>query len=192
MFNVCLHLRYSICLSLCTTSSQHCCLDWEQVETRLSGEWCWDRPETYWGPYTSVISAALKVTSNPILLSIWQTSCSEEELVSSTSTPFLCSVWLLLLFGDAFLKLFLYSGQSLCSAPVCEASLNPTEQKLVLVDEGECVKKCGPLNISLAASACRAKHHAAIKTVRIPQISDLRALIEDPKLNLKVKKLQLI
>uniref|UniRef100_A0A3P9LT35 Sulfotransferase n=1 Tax=Oryzias latipes TaxID=8090 RepID=A0A3P9LT35_ORYLA len=81
------------------------------------------------------------------------------------------------------------ASQSLCSAPVCEASLSPKEQKLVLADEGECVKKCSPLNISLAASACRTKHHAAIKTVRIPQISDLRALIEDPKLNLKVVQL---
>uniref|UniRef100_H2L485 Sulfotransferase n=1 Tax=Oryzias latipes TaxID=8090 RepID=H2L485_ORYLA len=81
------------------------------------------------------------------------------------------------------------ASQSLCSAPVCEASLSPKEQKLVLADEGECVKKCSPLNISLAASACRTRHHAAIKTVRIPQISDLRALIEDPKLNLKVVQL---
>uniref|UniRef100_A0A665WGC3 Sulfotransferase n=1 Tax=Echeneis naucrates TaxID=173247 RepID=A0A665WGC3_ECHNA len=51
------------------------------------------------------------------------------------------------------------------------------------------VFRCGPLNVSLAADACRAKHHAAIKTVRIPQISDLRALIEDPRLNLKVVQL---
>lgn len=57
---------------------------------------------------------------------------------------------------------------------------------MVLADEGECVRRCGPLNISLAADACRAKNHAAIKTVRIPQISDLRALIQDPNLNLKV------
>lgn len=79
-------------------------------------------------------------------------------------------------------------GQSLCSHPVCEASLGPEEQSLVLSDEGECVKRCGPLNVSLAADVCRAKRHAAIKTVRIPQITDLRALIEDPRLNLKVKK----
>lgn len=57
---------------------------------------------------------------------------------------------------------------------------------MVLADEGECVRRCGPLNISLAADACRAKNHAAIKTVRIPQVSDLRALIQDPNLNLKV------
>lgn len=77
-------------------------------------------------------------------------------------------------------------GRCLCSPPVCEAPLGQDEQSLVLADEGECVRKCGPLNVSLAADACRAKRHAAIKTVRIPQISDLRALLEDPKLNLKV------
>ncbi|XP_033490245.1 carbohydrate sulfotransferase 1-like [Epinephelus lanceolatus] len=81
------------------------------------------------------------------------------------------------------------ASQSLCTRPVCEASLGPEEQSLVLTDEGECVRKCGPLNVLLAADACRAKRHAAIKTVRIPQISDLRALIEDPKLNLKVVQL---
>uniref|UniRef100_A0A672JKP7 Sulfotransferase n=1 Tax=Salarias fasciatus TaxID=181472 RepID=A0A672JKP7_SALFA len=65
-------------------------------------------------------------------------------------------------------------GRSLCLPPVCE---------------GECVRRCGPLSLSVAAEACRAKRHAAIKTVRIPQISDLRALLEDPKLNLKVVQL---
>lgn len=43
--------------------------------------------------------------------------------------------------------------------------------------------------MSLAADACRAKSHTAIKTVRIPQVKDLRALMEDPKLNLKVNNL---
>ncbi|KAM7396095.1 hypothetical protein PAMP_019164 [Pampus punctatissimus] len=81
------------------------------------------------------------------------------------------------------------ASQSLCSPPVCEAPLGAEEQSLVLADEGECVRRCGPLNVSLAANACRAKRHAAIKTVRIPQISDLRALIEDPRLNLKVVQL---
>lgn len=78
-------------------------------------------------------------------------------------------------------------GRSLCVPPVCEALQE--EQNLVLSDENECVRRCGPLNISLAVDACRAESHTAIKTVRIPQIKDLRALIEDPKLNLKVKKL---
>ncbi|XP_055365381.1 carbohydrate sulfotransferase 1 isoform X2 [Betta splendens] len=66
---------------------------------------------------------------------------------------------------------------------------SPEEQSLVLSDEGECVRRCGPLNVLLAVDACRAKRHTAIKTVRVPQISDLRVLIEDPKLNLKVVQL---
>ncbi|XP_005933599.1 carbohydrate sulfotransferase 1 isoform X1 [Haplochromis burtoni] len=81
------------------------------------------------------------------------------------------------------------ASRSLCSPPVCEAPLGSKEQVLVLADEGECVRKCGPLNVSVAAEVCRAKRHAAIKTVRIPQVSDLRALIEDPRLNLKVVQL---
>lgn len=85
------------------------------------------------------------------------------------------------------LSALLSLGQSLCSPPVCEAPLGPEEQNLVLADEGECARRCGPLNVLLAADACRAKRHAAIKTVRIPHISDLRALIEDPRLNLKVE-----
>ncbi|XP_053742596.1 carbohydrate sulfotransferase 1-like [Synchiropus splendidus] len=81
------------------------------------------------------------------------------------------------------------ASRTLCSPPACEASLGPEERSLVLADEGECVKRCGPLNVSVAADTCRAKRHAAIKTVRIPQISDLRALVEDPRLNLKVVQL---
>ncbi|XP_062245032.1 carbohydrate sulfotransferase 1-like [Platichthys flesus] len=81
------------------------------------------------------------------------------------------------------------ASRSLCSPPACEVPLGPDEQSLVLTDEGECGKRCGPLNVSLAADACRGKRHIAIKTVRIPQISDLRALIEDPRLNLKVVQL---
>uniref|UniRef100_UPI0037E8D255 carbohydrate sulfotransferase 1 isoform X2 n=1 Tax=Semicossyphus pulcher TaxID=241346 RepID=UPI0037E8D255 len=81
------------------------------------------------------------------------------------------------------------ASRSLCSPPVCEAPLGQEGQSLVLADEGECVRRCGPLNLSLAAEVCRSKRHAAIKTVRIPQISDLRALIEDRRLNLKVVQL---
>ncbi|KAM4619071.1 carbohydrate sulfotransferase 1-like [Polymixia lowei] len=81
------------------------------------------------------------------------------------------------------------ASRALCSPPVCEAPLSPTEQVLVLGDEGECVKRCGPLNVSLATEACREKRHTAIKTVRIPQVSDLRALVDDPRLNLKVIQL---
>ncbi|XP_034541041.1 carbohydrate sulfotransferase 1 [Notolabrus celidotus] len=81
------------------------------------------------------------------------------------------------------------ASRSLCSPPVCEASLGREAQSLVLTDEGECGRRCGALNLSLAADTCSTKQHAAIKTVRIPQISDLRALIEDSRLNLKVVQL---
>ncbi|XP_074533516.1 carbohydrate sulfotransferase 1-like [Halichoeres trimaculatus] len=81
------------------------------------------------------------------------------------------------------------ASRSLCTPPVCEASLGRETQSLVLTDEGECARRCGPLNITLATDTCRAKLHAAIKTVRIPQVSDLRALMEDPRLNLKVVQL---
>ncbi|CAJ1057313.1 carbohydrate sulfotransferase 1 [Xyrichtys novacula] len=81
------------------------------------------------------------------------------------------------------------ASRSLCTPPVCEATLGKEAQNLVLTDEGECVKRCGLLNLTLAGDTCRAKQHSAIKTVRIPQISDLRALIEDPRLNLKVVQL---
>ncbi|KAG7521746.1 carbohydrate sulfotransferase 1-like [Solea senegalensis] len=81
------------------------------------------------------------------------------------------------------------ASQSLCSPPVCKVPQGPHEQSLVLNDERECKKRCGPLSMPLASDACRAKRHTAIKTVRIPQISDLRTLIEDPTLNLKVIQL---
>ncbi|KAL7885373.1 hypothetical protein AOLI_G00056680 [Acnodon oligacanthus] len=77
------------------------------------------------------------------------------------------------------------ASKALCSPPVCDA-LSPSEAYL---EEGECIRKCASLNLTLAAESCREKRHVAIKTVRIPEISDLRALIEDPRLNLKVIQL---
>ncbi|KAL7862670.1 hypothetical protein SRHO_G00116540 [Serrasalmus rhombeus] len=77
------------------------------------------------------------------------------------------------------------ASKALCSPPVCDV-LSPSEAYLA---EGECIRKCASLNLTLAAESCREKRHVAIKTVRIPEISDLRALIEDPRLNLKVIQL---
>lgn len=76
------------------------------------------------------------------------------------------------------------ASRALCSPPVCDA-LGPGGSE----DEGECVRKCALLNVTLAAEACRERRHVAIKTVRIPEVGDLRALIEDPRLNLKVVQL---
>lgn len=77
------------------------------------------------------------------------------------------------------------ASRALCSLPVCDAfSLND-----VNIDEGECVRKCALLNLSLAAESCKERRHVAIKTVRIPEVGDLRALVEDPRLNLKIIQL---
>ncbi|KAM6973505.1 carbohydrate sulfotransferase 1-like [Aplochiton taeniatus] len=72
------------------------------------------------------------------------------------------------------------ASKALCSPPACDA---------FATDEGECVRKCGELNMTLATEACRDKRHVAIKTVRVPEVSDLKALVEDPRLNLKVVQL---
>ncbi|KFO09951.1 Carbohydrate sulfotransferase 1 [Balearica regulorum gibbericeps] len=77
------------------------------------------------------------------------------------------------------------ASKALCSPPVCE-SLGAVDLHL---EEGDCVKKCGTLNLTLATESCREHGHVAIKTVRVPEVSDLRALVEDPRLNLKVIQL---
>ncbi|KAM4722258.1 carbohydrate sulfotransferase 1 [Rhinophrynus dorsalis] len=77
------------------------------------------------------------------------------------------------------------ASKALCSLPVCD-SLESTD---VYLDEGECGKKCGSLNLTLAMESCKDHGHVAIKTVRVPQVSDLRALVEDPRLNLKIIQL---
>ncbi|XP_074083684.1 carbohydrate sulfotransferase 1 [Macrotis lagotis] len=77
------------------------------------------------------------------------------------------------------------ASKALCSPPVCEAQ-GPADLPL---EEGDCVRKCGLLNLTLAAEACRERSHVAIKTVRVPEVKDLRALVEDPRLNLKVIQL---
>ncbi|NXX78150.1 CHST1 sulfotransferase, partial [Urocolius indicus] len=77
------------------------------------------------------------------------------------------------------------ASKALCSPPVCEA-MGAADLHL---EEGDCVKKCGTLNLTLATESCREHGHVAIKTVRVPEVSDLRALVEDPRLNLKVIQL---
>ncbi|GCB75805.1 hypothetical protein scyTo_0020948 [Scyliorhinus torazame] len=56
-------------------------------------------------------------------------------------------------------------------------------------EEGQCVRRCGALNLTLASRVCSRRLHIAIKTVRIPELRDLRPLLEDPRLNLKVVQL---
>ncbi|XP_005986986.1 carbohydrate sulfotransferase 1 [Latimeria chalumnae] len=77
------------------------------------------------------------------------------------------------------------ASKALCTSPVCDgfSALD------VSIEERECIRKCGPLNLTVAMESCREHGHIAIKTVRVPEINDLRALVEDPRLNLKVIQL---
>ncbi|KAJ8252021.1 hypothetical protein COCON_G00213330 [Conger conger] len=77
------------------------------------------------------------------------------------------------------------ASKALCSPPVCDA-FGPAE---VNIEEGDCVKKCASLNMTLAVDSCRERRYIALKTVRVPEIGDLRVLVEDPRLNLKIIQL---
>ncbi|XP_028843333.1 carbohydrate sulfotransferase 1 [Denticeps clupeoides] len=77
------------------------------------------------------------------------------------------------------------ASRALCSLPVCDAFL-PSDAD---INEGDCVKKCGSLNLTVASEACRERRHVAIKTVRIPEVEDLQGLVEDPRMNLKIIQL---
>lgn len=70
------------------------------------------------------------------------------------------------------------ASNALCSKPVCE--------NVPVLEEHLCAKKCKAVNLTLASKACHARRHIAIKTVRIPEINDIRTLAEDPRLNLKI------
>ncbi|XP_054633604.1 carbohydrate sulfotransferase 1-like [Dunckerocampus dactyliophorus] len=76
------------------------------------------------------------------------------------------------------------SSHALCSPPVCLDG----EDGIVLdpPEETRCPKKCGALNLTLASASCLSRGHVAIKTVRIPEVGDLRTLAEDPRLDLKI------
>ncbi|CAB1441380.1 unnamed protein product [Pleuronectes platessa] len=76
-------------------------------------------------------------------------------------------------------------SRALCQQPVCDA-FGPAD---VNVEEGDCIKKCPNLNMTLATEACREKRNVALKIVRVPEVEDLRALVEDPRLNIKVIQL---
>ncbi|XP_048865713.1 carbohydrate sulfotransferase 1-like [Brienomyrus brachyistius] len=74
------------------------------------------------------------------------------------------------------------SSSALCSPPVClESGGAPGEP-----DEAWCPRRCRTLNLTLASQACLARGHVAIKTVRIPEVQDLRTLSEDPRLHLRI------
>lgn len=75
------------------------------------------------------------------------------------------------------------SSHALCSPPVCQENLEGVSEA---PDESWCPKKCGALNFTSASVSCLSKGHVAIKTVRVPEVGDLRTLTEDPRLDLRI------
>ncbi|KAJ8284866.1 hypothetical protein COCON_G00037160 [Conger conger] len=72
------------------------------------------------------------------------------------------------------------SSSSLCEEPVC----TPFVKKVF--ERYHCkIRRCGPLNLTLASESCRQKEHRAIKTVRVRQLETLRPLVEDPRLDVR-------
>ncbi|XP_048844153.1 carbohydrate sulfotransferase 3-like [Brienomyrus brachyistius] len=76
------------------------------------------------------------------------------------------------------------SSKSLCEKPVC----TPFVKKVV--ERFPCkTRRCGPLNLALASKSCHQKEYRAIKTVRVHQLGNLRPLMENPFLNIKLIQL---
>lgn len=78
----------------------------------------------------------------------------------------------------------LSSSHALCSPPVCQKGNKEILQGQP--DESWCHKKCQILNLTLASLACQSRSHVCIKTVRFPQVSELRLLTEDLRLDLRI------
>ncbi|XP_053840260.1 carbohydrate sulfotransferase 3 isoform X3 [Vidua macroura] len=104
---------------------------------------------------------------------------------------FLCDLYILENFispvPEGHLTPFLFrrgSSHSLCEEPVCTPSTKKVFEKYYCKN-----RRCGPLNITLAAEACRHKQHVALKTVRIRQLEFLQPLVEDPRLDLRIIQL---
>ncbi|XP_006889029.1 PREDICTED: carbohydrate sulfotransferase 3-like [Elephantulus edwardii] len=76
------------------------------------------------------------------------------------------------------------SSRSLCEDPVCTPFVKKVFEKYHCKD-----RRCGPLNVTLAAEACHRKEHMALKAVRIRQLEFLQPLAEDPRLDLRVIQL---
>ncbi|XP_030623430.1 carbohydrate sulfotransferase 1-like [Chanos chanos] len=78
------------------------------------------------------------------------------------------------------------ANKAFCSPPVCYA----LKHDMVSINESECVSKCGPLNLTLATDSCQGKGNVVIKEVFMtPRVDELRDLLEDSQLNLKVIQL---
>ncbi|XP_056138552.1 carbohydrate sulfotransferase 1-like [Lampris incognitus] len=76
------------------------------------------------------------------------------------------------------------SSHALCSPPVCPEGAARIAKGSP--DEIWCPKQCGALNLTLASLSCLSRGNVAIKTVRVPEVGDLRTLTEDPRLDLKI------
>ncbi|NXM64869.1 CHST3 sulfotransferase, partial [Illadopsis cleaveri] len=104
---------------------------------------------------------------------------------------FLCNLYILENFispvPEDHLMPFLFrrsSSQSLCEEPVCTPSTKKAFEKYSCKN-----RRCGPLNITLAAEACQRKQHVVLKTVRLRQLDVLQPLVEDPRLDLRIIQL---
>ncbi|XP_062959566.1 carbohydrate sulfotransferase 3 [Cynocephalus volans] len=104
---------------------------------------------------------------------------------------FLCDLYVLEHFisplPEDHLTQFMFrrgSSRSLCEEPVCTPFVKKVFEKYHCKD-----RRCGPLNVTLAAEACRRKEHVALKAVRIRQLEFLQPLAEDPRLDLRVIQL---
>ncbi|CAJ0937614.1 unnamed protein product [Ranitomeya imitator] len=76
------------------------------------------------------------------------------------------------------------SSKSLCEDPVCTPFVKKAFEKYHCKN-----RRCGPLNMTLAMESCLRKDHVAIKSVRIRQLEFLRALVEDPRLDMRIIQL---
>ncbi|XP_006835930.1 PREDICTED: carbohydrate sulfotransferase 3 [Chrysochloris asiatica] len=104
---------------------------------------------------------------------------------------FLCDLYILEHFinplPEQHLTPFMFrrgSSRSLCEEPVCTPFVKKVFEKYHCKD-----RRCGPLNVTLAAEACRRKEHMALKAVRIRQLEFLQPLAEDPRLDLRIIQL---
>ncbi|XP_026164317.1 carbohydrate sulfotransferase 3a [Mastacembelus armatus] len=76
------------------------------------------------------------------------------------------------------------SSVSLCEEPVCTPVITDVFERYHCKS-----RRCGPLNLTLAAESCLSKQHRAIKTVRVRQLDTLRPLVEEPRLDVRVIQL---
>nr|XP_054606261.1 carbohydrate sulfotransferase 3-like [Nothobranchius furzeri] len=75
------------------------------------------------------------------------------------------------------------------SLSLCEESVCSPVDKDVFQSYHCMTRRCGPLNLTLAAQSCLSKKHHAIKSVRVQLLETLQPLLEDPRLDVRVIQL---